>query len=259
MTKAVTVDTTDGIARVTIDRPEVRNALDGATVAELEGILKELAADKAVRVVILRGGGDRVFVSGADVREFRDKLATPEGAQAYDEEIERMQSVIREMPQPVIAEIQGFAIGGGCVLAVVCDFRISSDKGRFGIPIAKFGFMLSVLDTVRLAELVGLGHARRLLMTGTVIDAAEALRIGLVDEVVPHAEVQAATAAFAATLAANAPLSIKATKQILEEHRGTRLKVSDGEALYRELYSSRDLHEGLEAFFQKRPPRFSGL
>ena len=256
MTKAVTVDTTDGIARVTIDRPEVRNALDGATVAELEGILKELAADKAVRVVILRGGGDRVFVSGADVREFRDKLATPEGAQAYDEEIERMQSVIREMPQPVIAEIQGFAIGGGCVLAVVCDFRISSDKGRFGIPIAKFGFMLSVLDTVRLAELVGLGHARRLLMTGTVIDAAEALRIGLVDEV---ARVQAATAAFAATLAANAPLSIKATKQILEEHRGTRLKVSDGEALYRELYSSRDLHEGLEAFFQKRPPRFSGL
>lgn len=257
MTKAVSVESKDGVARVTIDRPEVRNALDGATVAELESALKDLSADRAVRVVVLRGGGDRVFVSGADVREFRDKLATPQGAQAYDEEIERMQAVIRSMPQPVIAEIQGFAIGGGCVLAVVCDFRISSDRGRFGIPVAKFGFMLSVLDTVRLAELVGLGHARRLLMTGNVIDAAEALRIGLVDEVVPHAELKAATAAMAATLAANAPLSIKATKQILEGHHAARLKVSDGARLYQELYASRDLKEGLDAFFEKRPPRFT--
>ena len=135
MNRSVLVDRKDGVARVTISRPEVRNALDAATVGELELVLKALETDHTVRCVILRGAGDRVFVSGADVREFRDKLATPEGARAYDEEIERMQAIICSMPKPVIAQIQGFAIGGGCVLAVACDFRIASDKGRFGIPI----------------------------------------------------------------------------------------------------------------------------
>ena len=258
MSNSVLVDRTDGVARVTISRPEVRNALDAATVGELERALKRLAEDRSVRCVIVRGAGDRVFVSGADVREFRDKLATPEGARAYDEEIERMQSVICAMPQPVIAQIQGFAIGGGCVLAVACDFRISSDKGRFGIPIAKFGFMLSPTDTVRLTKLVGLGQARRLLMTGIVIDAAEAHRIGLVDQVVDHDELEAATNAFAATLAANAPLSLRATKEILATLHAREPAIADGEHLYRALYASRDIVEGLDAFFEKRPASFKG-
>lgn len=254
----INVDIKDYVARVTIDRPEVRNALDSATVRELEVTLKSLSCDNRVRVVILCGGGDSVFVSGADVREFRDKLATPEGALSYDEEIECMQSVIRMMPQPVIAEIQGHAIGGGCVLAVVCDFRISSARGKFGIPIAKFGFMLSVVDTIRLAELIGLGHARRLLMTGAVIDAVEAQRIGLVDEVVAHEDLRAATGRLAATLVANAPLSIKATKSILENHFSRKIEIGETEGLYRELYASSDLKEGINAFFEKRSPKFVG-
>jgi enoyl-CoA hydratase len=256
--RSVLVDRKDGVARVTISRPEVRNALDAATVGELELVLKALETDHTVRCVILRGAGDRVFVSGADIREFRDKLATPEGARAYDEEIERMQAIICSMPKPVIAQIQGFAIGGGCVLAVACDFRIASDKGRFGIPIAKFGFMLSPTDTVRIAKLVGLSQARRLLMTGAVIDAAEAYRIGLVDQVVAHDELAVATDAFAATLTANAPLSLKATKQILATLHAREPSISDGAELYRELYSSQDIREGLDAFFQKRAPNFKG-
>lgn len=259
MTEAVLVDCKDGVAWVTISRPEVRNALDAKTVCELEAHLKILADDRSIRCVILRGAGDRVFVSGADVREFRDKLATPEGALAYDQQIEQMQHVIRAMPKPVIAQIQGFAIGGGCVLAVACDFRIASTRGRFGIPIAKFGFMLSVLDTIRLAELVGLGQARRLLMTGAVIEAAEAHRIGLVDQVVEPEDLEETTREFAVNLAANAPLSLKATKQTLESLYSRQAAITDGDQLYKELYASEDLLEGLNAFFEKRPPNFKGV
>jgi enoyl-CoA hydratase/carnithine racemase len=255
---AVIVERENRVARVTINRPEVHNALDSRTMRELEVELRKLADDTEIRCVILRGSGDKVFISGGDLREFRDRLSTAEGAREYDAEVERMQAVIREMPKPVIAQIQGYAIGAGCVLAVVCDFRIASTKAKLGIPIAKFGFMRSVLDTVRLAELVGLGQARRLLMTGSLIDSAEALRIGLIDQLVKPEKLETATEAFAASLAANAPLSIKATKQMLETFYTLRWNVADADPWYRELYTSDDLQEGLDAFFAKRPPAFKG-
>jgi enoyl-CoA hydratase/carnithine racemase len=258
MASAVRTETEAGIARITIDRPETRNALDSGTVADLTRAVCALQDDPAVRVVILCGGGDRVFVSGADVREFKEKLATPDQAMAYDEEIEALHGAIRRMTKPVIAEIQGFAIGGGCVLAVACDFRFASDKGKFGIPIAKFGFMLSVPDTVRFAELVGLGAARRLLMTGEIIGAAEAERIGLVDRVVPHDRLRAETEAFARTLAQNSPLSIGATKEMLEDYAAWSWTVADGQKLYDRIFTSTDLKEGLSAFFEKRAPQFKG-
>jgi enoyl-CoA hydratase len=256
--KTVLVDRKGGVAWVTISRPEVHNALDAQTVRQLESALRQVADDADVRCVVLRGAGDKAFVSGGDVREFRDKLSTAEGAREYDAEIEQMQLVIREMPKPVIAQIQGHAIGGGCVLAVACDFRIASTKAKFGIPIARFSLMLSVLDTVRLAELVGLSQARRLLMTGAVIDSAEALRIGLVDQLVEPDALAGTTEAFAAALAANAPLSIKATKQMLETFYSRRLSIADGDPWYREIYTSGDLQEGLDAFFAKRKPSFKG-
>jgi enoyl-CoA hydratase len=256
--KSVLVERKGQIAWVTISRPEVHNALDTHTIGALEIELRALAEDREVRCIVLRGAGEKVFVSGGDVREFREKLSTADGARDYDAEVERMQSVIREMGKPVIAQIQGHAIGAGCVLAVCCDFRIASTKARFGIPIAKFGFMLSVIDTVRLAELVGLSQARRLLMTGVVIDASEALHIGLVDQLVEPGALTQATQAFATTLAGNAPLSIKATKQILETHYAQRRAIKDGDPWYKELYTSRDLQEGLDAFFAKRKPDFKG-
>lgn len=256
--ESVLVEQKGRVVWVTISRPEVHNALDSHTIRVLEAQLRAVGEDPQVRCVVLRGAGEKVFVSGGDVREFREKLSTAHGARDYDIEVERMQAVIREMPKPVVAEIQGYAIGAGCVLAVCCDFRIASAKARFGIPIAKFGFMLSVLDTVRLAELVGLAQARRLLMTGVVIDASEALNIGLVDQLVEPGALAETTEALATTLAANAPLSIKATKQILETHYSRRLAIEDGDPWYKELYTSRDLQEGLDAFFGKRKPDFKG-
>jgi enoyl-CoA hydratase len=256
--KTILVERKERVAWLTISRPEVHNALDGHTIRELEAALREVADDADVRCVVLRGAGDKVFVSGGDVREFRDKLSSAGSARDYDLEIERMQVVIREMSKPVIAQIQGHAIGGGCVLAVVCDFRIASTKAKFGIPVARFGLMLSVLDTVRLAELVGVGQARRLLMTGAVIDAREAHRIGLIDQIVEADALVSTTEAFAATLAANAPLSIKATKRMLAAFHSRQLSIADGDPWYRELYTSRDLQEGIDAFFGKRKPDFKG-
>jgi enoyl-CoA hydratase len=256
--KTILVERKDRVAWVTISRPEVHNALDGHTIRELEAALREVADDADVRCVVLRGAGEKVFVSGGDVREFRDKLSSAESARDYDVEIERMQAVIRDMAKPVIAQIQGYAIGGGCVLAVACDFRIASTKAKFGIPVARFGLMLSVLDSVRLAELVGLGQARRLLMTGAVIDAREAHRIGLIDQIVEADALMSTTEAFAATLAANAPLSIKATKQTLAAFYSRQLSIADGDPWYRELYTSRDVQEGIDAFFGKRSPQFEG-
>lgn len=258
MVSLVLRETVNAVAYVTINRPEVRNAVDMSTCQALEDALRASVDDPVVRAIVIRGAGDRSFVSGADIREFRDKLGTPAGAVAYDEAVERMQLVIRQSPKPVIAAIQGHAIGNGCVLAVACDFRIASRRAKFGIPIAKFGFFLGPPDTVRLAELIGEAHARRLLMTGEVIDADAALRVGLVDEVHDAAELDSAVARFAGALAANAPLSIKATKQILARFVSRSPTIADGDAWYREVYSSRDLREGIDAFFGKRQPIFSG-
>ena len=258
MSDVVLHEIVNAVAYVTINRPEVRNAIDMATCQALEDTLTTCVKDPAVRVIVIRGSGDRAFVSGADVREFRDKLGTVEGAVAYDEAVERMQQVIRTAPQPVIAAIQGHAIGNGCVLAVACDFRIASRRARFGIPIAKFGFFLGPPDTVRLAELIGEAQARRLLMTGAVIDAEAALRIGLVDDVHDPEALGGAVTQFAENLAANAPMSLKATKQILARFVSRAPTIADGMPWYREVYSSADLKEGINAFFDKRLPHFTG-
>lgn len=258
MSDAVLYEIVNAVAYVTINRPDVRNAIDTATCELLEATLTTCVTDPGVRVIVIRGAGDRAFVSGADVREFRDKLGTPEGAIAYDEAVERMQQVIRSAPQPVIAAIQGHAIGNGCVLAVACDFRVAGARAKFGIPIAKFGFFLGPPDTVRLAELIGEAHARRLLMTGAVIDAEAALSIGLVDDVHETDVLDNAVTQFAEKLASNAPLSLKATKQILARFVSHSPTIADGMPWYREVYASEDLKEGINAFFDKRPPSFTG-
>jgi enoyl-CoA hydratase/carnithine racemase len=258
MSDAVLHEIVNAVAYVTINRPEVRNAIDTATCQFLEDTLTACAMDPSVRVIVIRGAGDRAFVSGADVREFRDKLGTVDGAIAYDEAVERMQQVIRSASQPVIAAIQGHAIGNGCVLAVACDFRIASRRAKFGIPIAKFGFFLGPPDTVRLAELIGEAQARRLLMGGDVIDAETALRIGLIDEVHDADALDTAIRQFAEKLALNAPMSLKATKQILARFVSRAPTIADGRDWYREVYASDDLKEGINAFFDKRTPSFTG-
>lgn len=258
MSDDVQLEVRDRIAWVTVDRPAVRNALSAQLCRELAGTFDSLAADRGVRVVVLRGAGDRVFVSGADVNEFREALASPEAALAYDANAELVQSAIRRAPQPVVAMIQGYAVGSGCIVAVACDFRVASTAARFGIPVAKFGFLAPVPDVLRLVALVGPAHAKRLLMTGQLVDADRAFAMGLVDEVVDHERLLVATEAFATVLAANAPMTLRVTKEIVERHAGTAADVYQGASWYREVFRSRDFQEGLDAFFAKRTPDFKG-
>ena len=211
-----------------------------------------------MRVFVLTGAGDRVFVSGADVTEFREQLASPESALSYDAAAEQLQSALREVPQPVIAIIQGHAVGSGTIVAASCDFRIAVRTAKFGIPVAKFGFLATVPDTLRLVQLVGTAKAKWLLMTGQLIEAPEARTIGLVDHVVDPQQLDATVDSLAATLAANAPLTIKATKQIIETFSAPTNNVASGAPWYAEIFRSADFREGLDAFFAKRKPDFTG-
>jgi enoyl-CoA hydratase/carnithine racemase len=257
-TSELLIDKRGGVAWLTVNRPQVRNALSLELTRTIAETLRSLSKDRAIRVFVLSGAGDRVFVSGADVREFREHLATPEGALDYDAAAEDLQSVLRAVPQPVIAMIQGHAVGSGCIVAASCDFRIAVRSAKFGIPVAKFGFIAPLPDTLRIVQLVGPAKAKWLLMTGRLIEAPEALAIGLIDQVVEPEELTNAVEDLAMTLAENAPLTLKATKQMIESLTGPSSDVRRGADWYREIFRSRDFQEGLDAFFAKRKPEFHG-
>ena len=258
MNSELIVERDGPVARLIVNRPDVRNALSLQITQRLAQEIRDLARDRAVRVLVLTGAGDRAFVSGADVREFREHLATPETALAYDAAAEQLQSALRESPKPVIAMIQGHAVGSGTIVAASCDFRIAVRTAKFGIPVAKFGFIAPVPDTLRLVQLVGPAKAKWLLMTGQLIEAPEAQAIGLVDQVVEPENLRATVDALAATLASNAPLTIKATKQMIETMTASNASVASGAPWYAEIFRSRDFQEGLDAFFSKRKPEFHG-
>lgn len=252
------VEHKDRVAWLTINRPEVHNALNAELGRQLAEALTRAGADADVRVVVLRSAGDRVFISGADVGEFRERLATAEGALAYDEEAEALMAAIKAVPKPVVAAIQGYALGSGLLVAMACDLRIAAEGARFGIPVARFSLVPPVPDVARLVQIVGHARAKWLLMTAERIDAATALAFGLVNRVVPAAELGTAVCEVAATLAANAPLSLKSAKQIVDAFGANGQSVRQGEPWYRAAYPSRDFDEGLDAFFAKRPPKFEG-
>jgi enoyl-CoA hydratase/carnithine racemase len=258
MTSELLIEKRGPVAWLTVNRPKVRNALSLALTRSIGQALRSLSDDRAVRVFVLTGAGERVFVSGADVREFREHLATAESALDYDAAAEELQSALRAVPQPVIAMIQGHAVGSGCIVAASCDFRIAVRRAKFGIPVAKFGFIAPVPDTLRLVQLIGPAKAKWLLMTGRLIEAPEALAIGLVDQVVEPEALRGAVEDLAMTLAENAPLTLKATKQMIERLTGPSSDVRRGADWYREIFRSRDFQEGLDAFFAKRKPEFHG-
>jgi enoyl-CoA hydratase len=246
------------VAWLTVNRPKVRNALNLAIIQRLVQTIQNLSRDRTLRVFVLTGSGDRAFVSGADVNEFREHLATPELALRYDAAAEELQSALRQAPQPIIAMIQGHAVGSGTLVAASCDFRVAVRTAKFGIPVAKFGFIAPIPDTLRLVQLLGPSKTKWLLMTGELIEATEAQEIGLVDRVVDAKELKATVDTLASTLAANAPLTIKAVKQILETITAPSASVAAGAPWYAEIFRSEDFREGLDAFFNKRKPEFKG-
>jgi enoyl-CoA hydratase len=252
------LETRPPVAVVTLDRPKVLNALNVATLTELDGVFTTLADDPAVRVILLTGAGGRAFAAGADIAELAATSA--ENGKAFALRGQAVFRRIETFSKPVIACIQGFALGGGCELALACTLRLAADDARLGQPEVKLGVMPGYGGTQRLPRLVGRSAALKLLLTGAIIDAQEAFRIGLVDEVVPATELMTRAEALAQAIAANAPLALAETLHIVEE--GLRLPLDL--ALLREsvsfgkLCGTWDKAEGTSAFLEKRSPTWKG-
>jgi enoyl-CoA hydratase len=246
------------ITTVTVNRPRVLNALDEATLRELRDALARLASSPALRCVILTGAGDRAFVAGADIAAMAG-LGLRE-ARAFAELGHEVGDLIEALHVPVIAAVNGFALGGGCELALACDFIYAASTARFGQPEVNLGVIPGFGGTQRLPRRIGLPRARELVYTGAIIDAAEALRIGLVNAVVEPGQLMARVQAVAEAIAAKAPLAIADAKRALR--RGADLPLDEAHELERQLFAglfaTDDQKEGMRAFAAKRAAKFEG-
>jgi len=247
------------VATITLNRPEKHNAITVAMWEALPGVLAPLAADAAVRAVVVRGAGEEAFASGADISEFERVRNGAAPARAYSALVAAAERALADFPKPAIAMIHGFCVGGGLALALACDFRWSSPSGRFGITAARLGIVYGPGATRRLADLVGPSHARDLLFSGRLVDAAEARAMGLVNRVCAPAELETATYAYARTLAQQAPLSQRGAKAMLQRLAGEGTMTDrDIAAFIEAAYESADYREGVRTFLARRPARFEG-
>jgi enoyl-CoA hydratase len=247
----------DRVATLTVNRPDRLNALDRATIDELDRAVGELVARDDVGGIVVTGAG-RAFVAGADIGELA--ALSPPDALALSRRGQAVFSRVELSPKPVIAAVNGFALGGGCELALACHVRIAADTAKFGQPESKLGLIPGYGGTQRLPRLVGPGIAAQLMLTGELIDAAEALRVGLVNRVVPAAEVVGVSVALLRQILANAPLALAAVLDTMR--RGPYLQEAARyeleAAAFAELAGTADRAEGTSAFLAKRPPRFTG-
>ena len=248
----------DGIARVTINRPDKLNALNGTVIAELDEAVERIRTDSAVRAVLLTGAGTKAFVAGADIGEIGSQGAMDGQARAVAGQ--RMMRRLEQCGKPVLAAVNGFALGGGCELAMACHLRVASETAKFGQPEVKLGIGPGYGGTVRLPRLVGRGRALELLLTGAMIDAQEAWRIGLVNRVVPADQLLTEAGRLLRTILENGPLAVRACLELVDA--GLEMTVDEAlrlEAAYFGLLSATaDMREGTLAFLEKRKAAFTG-
>jgi enoyl-CoA hydratase len=248
----------EAVALITVNRPKVLNALNRRTLEELDACVREVIADESVRVAILTGAGEKAFVAGADINELA-QLA-PVAGRDYGLFGQSVLDRIEHSPKPFLAAVNGFALGGGCELAMACHLRIASENAKLGQPEVKLGIIPGYGGTQRLARLVGKGRALQLVMTGEQITAQQALAMGLVNEVVPLADLIPEAEAMAKKIAANAPLAIRFAIEAV--NRGLEMPLAEGLFLEATLFSlcctTEDMKEGTRAFLEKRPAKFTG-
>lgn len=258
MSDVLLVEKLEGrVALLTVNRPDKLNALSGEVRCSLVGALNALRTDGEVRAVVLTGAGEKAFIAGADIAEFRD--ATPI-RQYRSMQAGNIYSLVEEFPKPVIAMINGYCLGGGCELAMACDIRIAADRAKLGQPEVNLGIIPGGGGTQRLPRLVGEGQALRLILSGEMIGAEEAKAIGLVEEVVPATELRERTLALARTIASKSPIALQAAKESV--HAARRMPLDEGlkfeRAWFGLLFSTRDKEEGVAAFLEKRKAEFTG-
>jgi enoyl-CoA hydratase len=250
----------DGVGVITFNNPEKRNAMSLDMWEGLGNALIELRDDADVRVVIMVGAGDKAFVSGADISQFEKTRHNAQASEEYSKRSAAQRALLADYPKPIIACIRGFCLGGGMQVAMLADIRIAAEHSQFGIPAAKLGIAYGYDGLKNLVSLVGPSWARLLMYTGMRIDAAEGLRIGLVDRVVPDAELWNATLDIARTISGNAPLAIQAAKitiaQVLKDPDKRDMDAIKQAGIA--CMDSEDFREGRRAFMEKRKPRFRG-
>ena len=252
----IKVEISESIATLTIDRPNVKNALDLETVGECRRALETLAQNADVGVLIITGGGETAFVSGADINDIRARGR----AEALAAINSTLFAEVERFPRPTIAAINGYALGGGCELALACDIRIASDTAKFGQPELGLGIVPGAGATQRLPRIVGLGRAKHLILTGDIVDAKQALEMGLVSAVTPAGQLQIRAREMAKKILRQGPLAARLAKIAL--NASARVDMDSGlliETLAQAIcYSSEDKIEGTTAFLEKRKPKFTG-
>jgi enoyl-CoA hydratase len=246
------------IAIVTVNRPKVLNALNTQTLDELRRTILSLKHDDGVRAVVVTGAGEKSFIAGADINELA--VQTPVGGRDHAMRGQHVLDLIEHLGKPVIAAINGFALGGGCELAMACTIRIAADTARIGQPEINLGIIPGYAGTQRLSRLVGTGRALEILLTGDPLPAAEAHRLGLVNRVVPAAELMTEARKLAAALAAKAPVAIRYIIDAV--NRGAQMSFAEAQAYEATLFglvaSTDDMREGTKAFLEKRKAEFKG-
>ena len=252
-------DTDGAIATLTFNRPEARNAMTWEMYDDLVAACDRVDSDDAIRVLVFRGAGGKAFVAGTDIAQFQNFKNRDDGVK-YEERLDGVLARLEQVSKPTIAQVEGVAAGGGCAIALTCDLRVATPEASFGIPIARtLGNCLSGTSYSRLLDVMGPGAVKDMLFTGRLIGGAEAHSLGIVNRLVAAGEIDATVRALAAGIAANAPLTLRATKEMIRRVLAKRrLSAGDDADMVEMCYTSADFREGVTAFLAKRKPVWKG-